>query len=100
VRVLLERNVYQTPRINDAVIEKLSKVGISTKYTSENFTFTHMKLWFIDRMWCVSTGNWSYTSFTKNREFIFCSEDILAMKSLEEIFLSDYQYRTPNFQSG
>jgi phosphatidylserine/phosphatidylglycerophosphate/cardiolipin synthase-like enzyme len=95
--VILEGNVFQTPKINDPVMKKLEEAQIDAVFASDAFTFTHMKMWIIDDEWCVSTGNWSYTSFTKNREFIFCSNDESILHSLEEIFLSDFLHKRPLF---
>lgn len=97
VRVILEGNVYQTPRINDSTVQQLKERDIPVVYASDGFSFTHMKLWIIDYTWCISTWNWSYTSFTKNREFIFCSTDISILEALEEIFLSDFKHLPPVF---
>jgi hypothetical protein len=81
-------------------MKKLKDADISVKYANNReYTFTHIKIWMIDDLWCVSTGNWAYTSFTKNREFIFCSRDIALYKNLEEIFLSDFSYVRPYFPS-
>ena len=97
LRVILEENVYETPRINDPAIKSFRSHSIQAEYSSDDFAFTHMKLWIIDNLWCVSTGNWSYSSFTKNREFIFCSTDESILLSLEEIFLSDFKHIPPVF---
>jgi phosphatidylserine/phosphatidylglycerophosphate/cardiolipin synthase-like enzyme len=97
VRVILEGNVFQTPRINDPIMKKLKEANIDAIFASDTFKFTHMKMWIIDDEWCISTWNWSYTSFTKNREFIFCSFDKDILQSLEEIFLSDFLHKRPIF---
>ena len=76
VRVILEGNVYFTPRINDPTFEKLQTARIPVVFAdNRRYTFTHAKFWIVDNEWCLSTGNWSYTTFTKNREFIYCSDD-------------------------
>jgi polyphosphate kinase len=48
----------------------------------------------------VSTGNWSYTTFTKNRDFSFCSGDRDILTDLEEIFLADFSHKRPFFPGG
>jgi phosphatidylserine/phosphatidylglycerophosphate/cardiolipin synthase-like enzyme len=48
----------------------------------------------------VSTGNWSYTSFTENRDFLFCSSDRSIQEDLEEIFLADTEKIRPFFSGG
>lgn len=98
VRVILEWNVYMTPRINDTVFNLFKKEWIEVVYADNTrYTFTHAKMWIIDDRWCVSTGNWSYSTFTKNRDFIYCAEDSLLMKNFEEVFLSDFKHIVPYF---
>lgn len=99
VRVILEGNVYWTPKINDPTVASLKEDNIPVVYANSDYAFTHMKMWIIDNEWCVSTGNWSYSTFTKNREFTFCSSDPSILQSLEEIFLADYKHLPPIFQS-
>lgn len=99
VRVILERNVYGFPRMNDPHFHTLLEAHIPVVYSNPEYTFTHAKFWIIDAQFCISTGNWSYTSFTKNREFFFCSENASIRKNLKEIFLSDYDYKTVYFSS-
>ena len=96
VRVILEGNVYMTPRINDPTIDILRSASIPFAYAdNHNYSFTHIKTWIIDDRWCVSTGNWTYTSFTKNREFIYCSNDIPILHDLVEIFDADFRHVNP-----
>lgn len=98
VRVILEANVYQTPHINDHTFHTLRDAGVKVVFSSnKNFTFTHTKFWLIDDTWCFSTGNWSYSTFTKNREFFTCSPDQSILHNLETLFESDFDYRVPYF---
>lgn len=98
VRVILEANVYQTPRINDHTFHTLRDAGAKVVFSSnKNFTFTHTKFWLIDEIWCLSTGNWSYSTFTKNREFFTCSPDQGILQNLETLFESDFDYHVPYF---
>ena len=101
VRVILEGNVYMTPRINDPTIDRLRSARIPFAYAdNHNYSFTHIKTWIIDNRWCVSTGNWTYTSFTKNREFTYCSEDIRILHDLIEIFDADFHHVKPYLPDG
>jgi cardiolipin synthase A/B len=100
VRVILEGNVYGIPRINDDTVEMLSGAAVPIRFSSDRYTFTHMKMWIFDDTACISTGNWSYTTFTKNREFTYCSKDRLFLANLEEIFLSDFAHKRSLFTSG
>ncbi len=98
IRVVLEGSVYRTPWINNDAIKKLRAADITFSYADNHrYTFTHIKTWIIDSEWCVSTGNWSYTSFMKNREFIYCSRDNSLMRDLEEIIQSDFHHVRPYF---
>lgn len=51
-------------------------------------------------MFCVSTGNWSYSTFTKNRDFFTCGYDKNILENLEEIFLADTLQEKPLFPHG
>ncbi len=101
VRVVLEGNVYRTPWINNSSIKQLQDAGIDFSYADNHrYTFTHIKTWVIDDRWCISTGNWSFTSFTKNREFIYCSFDVSLLHDIEEIIQSDFKHERPYFPDG
>lgn len=98
VRVVLEGAVYRTPWINNDTIKQIRDAGIDFSYADNHrYTFTHIKTWIIDDRWCISTGNWSYSSFTKNREFIYCSDDTPILQNLEEIIRADFQHIRPYF---
>jgi cardiolipin synthase A/B len=101
VKIILEWNVYRTPWINNDTIKKLKNNNIETIYADNiRYNFTHIKLWIIDMKWCTGTGNWSYSAFTQNRDFIFCSENQDIMVDLEEIFLADFHHKRPYFPDG
>ena len=101
IQIVLEWNVYRTPWINNDTIKKLKAADIAFSYADNHrYTFTHIKTWIIDTEWCVSTGNWSYTSFMKNREFIYCSNDTSLLKNFEEIIQSDFHHVRPYFPDG
>ncbi len=98
VCVILEWNVYMTPRINDTAFNLFQNAWIEVTYADNTrYSFTHAKMWIIDDGWCVATGNWSYSTFTKNRDFIYCGKDTSLMKNFEEVFLSDFRHVSPYF---
>ena len=98
VRVLLEGNVYQIPWINNQTKKKLESAGINVRYTENDlYRFTHTKFWITDQRYCISTGNFTYTSFQKNRDIILCEDDLSIIRFLEEIFLADQEKRKPYF---
>lgn len=101
VRVILEGNVYGTPFINKHTFDVFSGAGIPTVYADNSrYTFTHAKFWIIDDTWCVATGNLTYSSFTKNRDMIYCDEKELPRKNLESLFLSDFDHKKVIFLEG
>lgn len=98
IRVILEGNVYMTPRINDPVFNLFKQEWIDVVYADNSrYAFTHAKMWIIDDRWCIATGNWSYSTFTKNRDFIYCADDAALLQNFEEIFLSDFRHVSPYF---
>lgn len=90
VRVVLEGNVFWTPKINIPVARKLKDAGIPIVYADNNrYSFTHAKFWIIDDSYSISTGNWTASFFTKNREYIYTGYDQWTLDFLETIFLAD-----------
>lgn len=93
VRVILERNVYNTPFIHETLFRDLTDAGIDVVWANNDaFTFTHAKFFLVDDTLFLSTGNLSYTSFTKNRDFIFVSHDSSDIALFESVFLADSKH--------
>ncbi len=90
VRVVLEWNVFWTPKINNSIAKKLKDAGITVVYADNHrYAFTHAKFWIIDDTYSISTGNWTASFFTKNREYIYHGKDAITIQFLEKIFLAD-----------
>lgn len=90
VQVILEWNVYGTPKINAPIAKKLKDAGINVVYADNHrYAFTHAKFWIIDDTYAMSTGNWTASFFTKNREYIYHDHDTLTLHFLEKIFIAD-----------
>jgi hypothetical protein len=88
--VVLEGNVFGTPRINMPIAKKLKEAAIPVIYADNHrYSFTHAKFWIIDDSYSISTGNWTASFFTKNREYIYSDKDILTLAFLEQIFIAD-----------
>jgi hypothetical protein len=82
--------VFGTPRINTPVAKKLKEAGISVVYADNHrYSFTHAKFWIIDDTYSISTGNWTASFFTKNREYIYTGTDRVTLGFLESIFTAD-----------
>lgn len=100
-RVVLEGNVYGTPRINNDTFEKLEWAGILVTYAdNDRYNFTHAKFWIVDDMYCVSTGNLTYSSFQKNRDIIVCDTQREVLSILENTYTADQKRIQPVFSGA
>lgn len=94
VKVILERNVYGTPTINKKVYESLLNSDIPVVYAdNKRYTFTHAKFFLIDDVYFVSTGNWTKSFFTKNRDSIITGDDPVLASFLEQLFHADFTHQ-------
>lgn len=94
IQVILEKNVYKAPNLNKKTFDEFSKSGIKVTWaSSENFSLTHTKLMIIDDEIIISTANYSYASFSKNREFYLFIKDGILLKHLLSIFKSDFEQK-------
>lgn len=97
-RVILEGNVYGTPRINDTAYETLKNAGIPVVFAdNRKYNFTHAKYWILDDKYCISTGNLTYSAFQKNRDMILCDDEKGILPFLESVFLADEKHFYPVF---
>lgn len=93
VQVVLEWNVFWTPKINNPIAKKLKDAGINIVYADNHrYAFTHAKFWLIDDSYAISTGNWTASFFDKNREYIYHWKDTSTIIFLEKIFQSDFSH--------
>lgn len=93
IQVVVEGNVFWTPKINLPVVKKLKNEWILVSYADNNrYSFTHAKFWIIDDRYSISTGNWTASFFTKNREYIYTGDDKGTLTFLQEIFLADFSH--------
>lgn len=92
IQVILEPNVYGNPHVNNAMIAFLEEQDIPLFFSDpERYRFTHDKFWIVDNEYCISTGNWTKSMFSKNREYIACGNDTSVLDTLAFIFESDSQ---------
>lgn len=59
---------------------------------NDRYVFTHAKFWLIDGTYYISTGNWTVSFFTKNREYVYTGNDSVTYKFLENIFEKDFSH--------
>ncbi len=100
-RVILEGNVYSIPRINDDAYHRFQDAGIPVIFADTvKYTFTHAKYWIIDRTYCISSWNFTVSSFQKNRDIIVCDTSPKILDILLNIFESDEKKIRPLFSGG
>lgn len=91
VRVIMEKNVYKAPFLNNTRYNDLEKAWINVVWSNpENYSLNHTKLLIIDDTALISTGNYSYSSFAYNREFFVQIWDPDFVSLLTNIYLADF----------
>lgn len=94
VRVILEWNVYGTPRINFSTFEKLQSKDIPVVYADNyRYAFTHAKFFLIDQRYFISTWNFTQSLMKSNRDIIFSDTNHEILVFLESLFLLDFQHK-------
>lgn len=93
VKVLLENNPYKAPYLNDSHFNDLSEAWVDVRWSDPlNYSLNHSKLLMIDDSAYISTGNFSYSLFKYNRDFIVKLEKSWLQESLKEIFENDFKH--------
>lgn len=64
---------------------------------NDRYNFTHAKFWLLDDKYCVSTGNFTYSSFQKNRDIIVCDTKKEILSILENTYIADQKRIQPVF---
>ena len=90
VKIILEKNPYNAVSTNREASQFFRKNNISFYETdSSYFTFMHAKYMIIDDMWIISTGNWTRSTFSSNRDFFVFWENTIIMQDLKDLFERD-----------
>lgn len=98
VKVILEKNPYKAYNLNNSAYKLLSSNGVNVVWSSpENYSLNHSKLLIIDDLSIISTGNFTHSTFTKNRDFFVFSYDDQLTKTLKNIFMLDYSWDKGSF---
>ena len=93
IKVILEKDPYLAYNINNKAYEKLFKEWIDIKWSNKsNYWFNHSKILLIDNLSIISTGNFSYSTFTKNRDFFIFTTDAKIYEKLKINFYNDYNW--------
>lgn len=90
IEVIFEKNVYWAWNINKKTKDKFDKIWIKTFYANnDNYVYTHSKFAIIDDKYLISTANFSYSTFSTNREFLLIWEDKENLEIILQIFEAD-----------
>lgn len=91
VKVMLEEAPYQSETQNFDIRDMLKKYGIDVRWTRPEFFLTHAKYVVIDGAEAiVLSGNFTYSSFTKNRDFGLVTFDKGEVQTLRNLFYADW----------
>lgn len=91
VKVILEKDPYLAYNINNTPFEELEKKWISiVRSNQNNYGFNHAKIILVDWLSIISTWNFTYSTFTQNRDLFVFTQDKNIHKNLLEIFETDF----------
>jgi cardiolipin synthase A/B len=98
VQVLLEKNPYMAPNLNNATFEEFQKNAIDVAWSdTQDFALNHAKFYIIDDVFLLSSGNLSYSTFTKNRDFFILSREREKVSFAQKIFSADFVWEEKTF---
>jgi phosphatidylserine/phosphatidylglycerophosphate/cardiolipin synthase-like enzyme len=91
VKIMLERAPYEAETENWDARTMLTKYGIVCKWASPDFFITHAKYLVIDDSEViVLSGNFTYSDFTKDRDFGIIMHDKIKAEEFENLFKADW----------
>ncbi len=100
VRVLIEGEPYGGGENNRRVAADLRRAGVSVRFTSPAFRYTHQKSIIIDgRVGVIMTMNLTYSSFTRNREYGVITYNPLDVSEMQIVFDADWNRTVPKLPS-
>ncbi|MGB9695176.1 MAG: phospholipase D-like domain-containing protein [Caldisericaceae bacterium] len=92
IKIMLERAPYNAETENWDARAMLTKYGITCKWASPDFFITHAKYIIIDSSEViVLSGNFTYSDFTKDRDFGIIMQDATKAQEFEGLFNADWQ---------
>jgi len=93
VKILLENNPYKAPYLNDSHYNDLKDAGVDVVWSDPlNYSLNHSKLLIIDDSAYISTGNFSYSLFKTNTDFLVKISDSELLKVLTQLFIWDFNH--------
>lgn len=92
VKVEMEKNVYMANNINKKTYDEFVKNNIEVVWSdSSDYALNHSKFFIIDDELLLSTWNFSYSMFTKNRDFMLFINDKLILEKILANFAFDFK---------
>lgn len=93
LKVMLEKNPYKAYNMNNKWFYILENAWINIIWSyPDNYALNHSKMLIIDDTSFVSTGNFTYSTFTKNRDIFISSKDAQLVSELVAIFHYDFRW--------
>jgi len=93
IKIIMEKNPYKIPKINDKTYKKLIKKSIDVVWSKpSNYSLNHTKMILIDDEIILSTWNLTYSTFKYNKDLFLFMKDKLLLEKLEKIFSYDYNW--------
>jgi phosphatidylserine/phosphatidylglycerophosphate/cardiolipin synthase-like enzyme len=93
VYVLLDPHPFGMGTQPSQMASTLRAAGVSVRWTSSHFYYTHAKFFVIDdRVVVVSTANFSQVAFTQNRELLVFDKQRADVHDISNLFRSDWDH--------
>jgi len=93
IKIILEKDPYLAYNINNKAYEKLKRSWIDIIWSNkQNYSYNHTKVLLIDDLSIISTWNYSYSTFTQNRDFFIFTTDENIKEKLKTNFYNDYNW--------
>ena len=91
--MLIENEPYKASGENDPVTERLKNAGILIHHNLSHVSFTHQKTIIIDQKRAmILTGNFTYSGFYRQRNFIVTTDDPAIVNDLNTLFNADWNH--------
>lgn len=92
VKVILEKDPYKLPGANRKSRDRLLNAGVDVFSSRDAFAFVHAKYAVADgARYVFATGNFTKSTFQKNREYFVFGEDPDSARFLKDVFEADFQ---------
>lgn len=91
IQIILEKSPYMAYNINNKAYENMKKNNIEINWSNkDNYILNHSKVLLIDDLSIISSGNFTYSTFTQNRDFFIFTHDKNINLALKENFKNDF----------